>query len=86
MFRDAVDPSLEAAGKTFCAFAALHRAESRCLPAWQTPPSHATALFFTPRHKTSRGRLSGQRDRHGKLEGDMAGLGDGGSAGGLATE
>jgi hypothetical protein len=38
MFRAAVNPSLEAADKTFCAFAVLRRAESRWFAdPWQTP-------------------------------------------------
>ena len=38
MPRDAVDPSMEAAGKTFCAFAILRRAESRWFAfPYQTP-------------------------------------------------
>ena len=38
MARAAVDPSMDAAGEPFCAFAILRRAESRWFAGpWQTP-------------------------------------------------
>jgi hypothetical protein len=43
--REALTAQRNAAGKTFCAFAILRRAEGRWFPnPWQTPSSHALLL------------------------------------------